>query len=418
MVDLEKHETKPEHKIDLAKHETEPEHKIDLEKHGTEPEHKIDLAKYKVDLKKHKKGIELNLTPEGIHRQVLKYLISNICSPTDVLEEAEIESVKAFYIPAYYYHGKDDFPFSCKVCTQNGQDNINRRSVHSSVEDEIEGVGSGNPDYDFVIAECKTEDIQSFAEHTESVTIIKNTVGYTKFRTAIAEQWEKQIEKNAKSKAGSRSSQSIEDFHVYRDTNMLKVDKVLIGVYQVTCRYKEIEYICYIAGNGKFLAYQESPVGEENESVKSDRDVLNGRENSLEFFSGTITTIVAMLYLVKLLFYDYIDFEDLSVLAVIVIVIVMGLALTDPLLLGALDAVIILILLGRGVGVFTSIIVGALSLSFFVTIWAKVLKTKVKKLDRKLEAHQREMKSKKEAFEFKGNKIKGAEKLELHQNES
>lgn len=222
-------------------------------------------------------GVPFNAAPQTIYGYVRNFLTSNPAAPSDVLESARITSCQGICLPAYYYHYTGESAFTCQTANNvkstvsdgNGGTktvtNTNWTPFGGNVYATVEGIVSGNSNYDNVIDEMYKDYHISTLVDAESLEIPAN-IETVKFTRPANELLGKYIRPNIEQSCQNMAKEQLNGMDGYRNLNVMtgkitkeRDEKLIMGIYNVNVEYNGNNYPMYISGDGSKVRFQSAP---------------------------------------------------------------------------------------------------------------------------------------------------------------
>ncbi|MDE6780594.1 MAG: hypothetical protein K2J40_03940 [Ruminococcus sp.] len=266
-------------------------------------------------------GVPFNAQPQTLYKYVRDFLTSNPAAPSDVLESARITSCKCVCLPAYYYCYTGESAFTCQTAN-NVKRTVNDSSGNSrtvtdtnwtpfggNVYATVEGIVSGNSDYDNVIDNMYKDYHINTLVDAESLEI-PATIEVVKFTRPANELLGKYIRPNVEESCVRMAKGQLQGMDGYRNLSVIpgkitkeRDEKLIMGIYNVNVEYNGNNYPMYISGDGNKVIYQSSsPVDAQKETaLNSLKKVLADADSALSS-NKTLTTVAFIAAVICFLF--------------------------------------------------------------------------------------------------------------------
>lgn len=256
-----------------------------------------------------KSGIKFEPCANVLHKHIVDFLTSNVCAPLDILDSTCISMKVNLCVPAYYYHYNGTSDYLCDVGNKNVKhlsgkdgeiqkvDEISWSTISGNIRAEVQGIVSGNKNYDFIVdsfykscqngelqyTENKLVDIESFEIPSDVEVIPFNRPASELLDKYVRDDMEMALKRSVLRQIGERESRNI----TFGNSNIARdgtIDRLLIALYHVNFTYKENTYSMYASCDGKKVNFEnESPVDPVREKE------INELINEHSFVDASIT---------------------------------------------------------------------------------------------------------------------------------
>lgn len=266
-------------------------------------------------------GIPLSAEPEKLYKYVRDFLTSSSAPPSDVLENAKITSCQNMCLPAYYYHYNGTASFTCQVAktVESVSDGRTVRNTEwqpfgNNIYADVEGIASGNPQYDAVIDEMYGEYNPDIIIDAESLEIPEN-IETVKFSRPASEVLNRYVRKDIDDTLRKNAENQLDSMSGYRNLVVSSARpqkdseyKLIAGLYCINLEYKGNDYSLYVSGDGKKVIYNNSaPKDNEKDTVlnnlrkaQSDAESAFSMNNKLTVAAFIIAVICLLIMPVAL----------------------------------------------------------------------------------------------------------------------
>lgn len=224
-----------------------------------------------------KSGVTFSAQPRPVHTMLVNYLLSDIAAPLDFAEKAEITGIRAMCLPAYYFHCNGTSDYMCDVANETSREvsasgntevvtGKSWATITANTHAEAEGLVSGNPEYDNLVNSLFNPFESGCLTDPETLEIPAQieTVRFVRPASDILSQYARpfltqKMQESAARQLGAREYRnlSIGTINISQDQG---VDKVLVGVYEITCQYGDTIRKVYISSDGKRMVSAEGPL--------------------------------------------------------------------------------------------------------------------------------------------------------------
>lgn len=269
-------------------------------------------------------GVPFSATPEKLYGYVRDFLTSASNAPSDVLEKAKITSCHSICLPAYYYHYTGESSFTCQVeniveSTVGDGDggtrtvtNTNWTPFGGNVYVTVEGIVSGNSNYDNIIDEMYKEyDISTLVD-AESLKIPSN-IETIKFERSEIELLSRYVTPNIEKSYQNTANQQLSGINGHRNLSIPlgritkeKEERLIIGIYNIDVEYNSNNYSMYVSGDGEKVRYNNyAPAEKDDVNFNSLTEAQNAAKSALtanENTTASAITIAVISFIVAISF--------------------------------------------------------------------------------------------------------------------